>query len=75
MILHEYCYSNDVWSSEYYYFQMVYKRNSAGMVGAVSKISALQPEGPRFDPDSAEIWIFVRPSFLPKPTQLSILLG
>ena len=26
-------------------------------------------------PGFAEIWIFLRPSFPPKPTQLSILLG
>ena len=37
------------------------------MVGAVCKISALQAEGPRYDPRSAEIWIFffVWTSFLP----------
>ena len=48
--------------------------NIEGIAGAVSKISALQPQGPWFDPGSAEIWIFVWP-FLPKPTQLSILPG
>ena len=32
-----------------------------GLVGAVSKISAVQPEGPWFIPGSAEIWIFVWP--------------
>ena len=47
----------------------------AGMVGAVGKISAFQPEGLWFDPGSTEIWIFVWPSFLPKLTQLSILPG
>ena len=40
----------------------------AGMVGAVGKISAFRPQGPQFDPGSAEIRIFVRPSFPPKPT-------
>ena len=38
----------------------------ASMVGAVCKISAFQPQGPQFDPGSAKICIFVRPSFLPK---------
>ena len=47
----------------------------AEMVGAVGKISAFRPQGPQFNPGSAEIWIFVRPSFPPKPTQLSILPG
>ena len=47
----------------------------ADMVGAVSKISAFRPQGPQFNPSSAEIWIFVRPSFPPKLTQLSILPG
>ena len=47
----------------------------SGMVGAVGKVSALQPQGPRFDPGSAKIWIFVWLSFPPKPTQLSILPG
>ena len=46
-----------------------------GMVGAVGKISAFRPQGPQFDPGSAKIRIFVRPSFPPKPTQLSILPG
>ena len=47
----------------------------AGMVGAVGKISAFRPQGPQFDPGSAKIQIFVRPSFPPKPTQLFILPG
>ena len=31
----------------------------AGVVNAVGKISAFQPQGPQFNPGSAEIWIFV----------------
>ena len=48
---------------------------SAGMVGAVGKISAFRQQGPQFDPGSTKIRIFVRPSFPPKPTQLSIPPG
>ena len=47
----------------------------AGMIGAVGKISALRLQGPRFNPGSDEIWIFVWSSFPPKLTQLSILVG
>ena len=47
----------------------------AGMVGAVSKISALQPEGPRFNLSSDKIWIFVWLSFPLKLAQLSMLPG
>ena len=42
------------------------------MVGAVVKISALRPQGPQFDPGSAEI---CATSFPPKLNQLSILSG
>ena len=45
------------------------------MGGAVGKISASQLQGPQFDPGFAKIRIFVQPSFPPKLTQLSILLG
>ena len=46
-----------------------------GVVGAVGKIPAFRLQGPQFNPDTAEIWIFVWPPFPPKLTQLSILLG
>ena len=47
------------------------------MIGAVGKISAFYSslKVPSSILDFAEIQIFVRPSFLPKITQLSILLG
>ena len=45
------------------------------MVGTVGKISALRPEGPRFDLSSDEVFIFVQPSFPPKLTQFTILSG
>ena len=54
---------------------LVYISIRAGMVGAVGKVFAFRPQGPQFDPGSAEIRIFVLPSFPPKPTQLSILPG
>ena len=41
----------------------------AGIITTVGKISASDHKLP----GSAEIWIFVQPSFLPKLTQLSIL--
>ena len=47
----------------------------SGVIGAVGKISAFRPEGPRFNSRFAEIRIFVQPSFPPKVTQLSILPG
>ena len=42
------------------------------MVGAVGKIPAFQPKVPGSILGSAEIWTFVRPTFPPKLTQLSI---
>ena len=45
------------------------------MVGVIGKISAFRPQVALFDPGSAKLRIFVRPSFPPKPTQLSILPG
>mgnify|MGYP001792798921 CR=1 FL=1 len=45
------------------------------MVGAVSNISAYDRKVPSSIPGSAEIWIFVRPYFPPKLTQLSFLPG
>ena len=48
----------------------------AGVVGAVGKIPAFQPQGPRFDPRLCqELNSFVRLSFPPKLTQLFILPG
>ena len=47
----------------------------AGVAGAVGKISAFRPQGPRLDSGFDEIRIFVQSSFPPKLTQLSILPG
>ena len=50
-----------------------YFGSKAGMVGAVGKISAFQPQGPQFDPLLCQDlnW-FMRLSFPPKLIQLSI---
>ena len=53
-----------------------WKQFRAGVVGAVGKISAFLPQGSQLDPWLLQDWNwFVRLSFPPKLTQLSILLG
>ena len=59
-----------------FHLYLIAMQSWAGVAGAVDKISAFQPQGPQFDPLLFQglNW-FVRLSFPPKLTQLSILLG
>ena len=59
----------------YKHINEVSRLNLGGHGWCSCKISVFWPQGPQFDPGSAEIWIFVWSFFPPKLTQLSILMG